>query len=34
MPISEQVYAVLYEGRTPEAATRLLLDRAGKAELD
>ena len=34
MPISEQVYAVLYEARTPEAATRLLLDRAGKAELD
>jgi len=34
MPISEQVYAVLYEGRTPEAATRGLLGRAGKAELD
>ena len=34
MPISEQVHAVLYEGRTPDAATRLLLERAGKAELD
>jgi glycerol-3-phosphate dehydrogenase (NAD(P)+) len=34
MPISEQVYAVLYEGRTPEAATRQLLERAGKSELD
>ncbi len=34
MPISEQVHAVLYEGRTPDAATRMLLDRAGKAELD
>ena len=34
MPISEQVHAVLYEGRMPEVATRLLLERAGKAELD
>jgi glycerol-3-phosphate dehydrogenase (NAD(P)+) len=34
MPIAEQVHAVLYEGRTPEVATRMLLDRAGKAELD
>jgi glycerol-3-phosphate dehydrogenase (NAD(P)+) len=34
MPISEQVHAVLYEGRTPQAATQLLLERAGKAELD
>lgn len=34
MPISEQVHAVLYEARSPEAATRLLLERAGKAELD
>lgn len=34
MPISEQVYAVLHEGRTPEAATRQLLERAGKSELD
>jgi len=34
MPISEQVYAVLYQGRTPEAATRQLLERAAKAELD
>ncbi len=34
MPISEQVHAVLYEGRSPEAATALLLERAGKAELD
>ena len=34
MPISEQVHAVLYEARSPEVATRLLLERAGKAELD
>jgi glycerol-3-phosphate dehydrogenase (NAD(P)+) len=34
MPISEQVFSVLYEGRTPEAATRQLLERAGKAEFD
>jgi glycerol-3-phosphate dehydrogenase (NAD(P)+) len=34
MPISEQVHAVLYEGRTPQDATRRLLERAGKAELD
>jgi len=34
MPISEQVHAVLYSGRTPEVATRQLLERAGKAELD
>lgn len=34
MPISEQVYAVLYAGCTPEDATHRLLDRAGKAELD
>jgi glycerol-3-phosphate dehydrogenase (NAD(P)+) len=34
MPISEQVHAVLYEGQTPDAATRRLLERAGKSELD
>jgi glycerol-3-phosphate dehydrogenase (NAD(P)+) len=34
MPIAEQVHAVLYEGRTPQTATQMLLDRAGKAELD
>ncbi len=34
MPISEQVHAVLYAGRTPRDATRLLLDRAGKPEID
>ncbi|MGB5833204.1 MAG: NAD(P)H-dependent glycerol-3-phosphate dehydrogenase [Thiohalocapsa sp.] len=34
MPISEQVHAVLYEGRRPEIATHLLLNRVGKAELD
>jgi glycerol-3-phosphate dehydrogenase (NAD(P)+) len=34
MPISEQVYGVLYQGLTPEAATRALLEREGKAELD
>jgi glycerol-3-phosphate dehydrogenase (NAD(P)+) len=34
MPISAQVYAVLYGGRTPAEATQQLLERAGKAELD
>jgi glycerol-3-phosphate dehydrogenase (NAD(P)+) len=34
MPISEQVYAVLYEGQTPDAATRRLLERSGRSELD
>lgn len=34
MPISEQVFGVLYEGCTPDAATRRLLGRAGKAEID
>jgi len=34
MPICEQVHAVLYEGQTPEAATRRLLERTGKSELD
>ncbi|MFP4495865.1 MAG: NAD(P)H-dependent glycerol-3-phosphate dehydrogenase [Halochromatium sp.] len=34
MPISEQVHAVLYEGQTPEAATRQLLERSNRAELD
>lgn len=34
MPIAEQVHAVLYAGRTPEHATRALLERAGKPELD
>lgn len=34
MPIAEQVYAVLYEGRTPLEATRQLLDRARKVEFD
>ena len=33
MPISEQVYRVLYEGVTPMEATRALLDREPKAEL-
>ena len=33
MPISEQVHAVLYRGQTPEAATRRLLERAGRSEL-
>ena len=32
MPISEQVYQVLYEGLSPAAATRNLLMRASKAE--
>jgi glycerol-3-phosphate dehydrogenase (NAD(P)+) len=32
MPISEQVYAVLYGGVTPNEATRSLLDRSSKAE--
>lgn len=34
MPISEQVHAVLYQGQTPEAATRQLLERSGRSELD
>ncbi|MEA3278164.1 MAG: NAD(P)H-dependent glycerol-3-phosphate dehydrogenase [Pseudomonadota bacterium] len=34
MPISEQVYGVLYEGLTPEQATRLLLERSSKAEFE
>lgn len=34
MPIAEQVRAVLYEGQTPEAATRRLLERSGRSELD
>lgn len=34
MPISEQVYRVLYEGATPEEATRSLLARESKSELD
>ncbi len=34
MPICEQVYRVLYEGTTPEEATRALLERDSKAELD
>jgi glycerol-3-phosphate dehydrogenase (NAD(P)+) len=34
MPISEQVHAVLYRGQTPEAATRELLERAGRSELE
>jgi len=32
MPISEQVYGVLYGGLTPDEATRNLLDRSSKAE--
>jgi glycerol-3-phosphate dehydrogenase (NAD(P)+) len=34
MPIAEQVYAVLYEARSPREATQHLLDRVQKAELD
>lgn len=34
MPICEQVYAVLYEGRSPETSTRQLLERSNKSELD
>jgi glycerol-3-phosphate dehydrogenase (NAD(P)+) len=34
MPISEEVYAVLEESRTPAQATQRLLERAGKAELE
>jgi len=33
MPISAQVYAVLYEGVTPGQATAALLERSSKAEL-
>ncbi len=34
MPICEQVHAVLYAGRSPEASTRQLLERSSKSELD
>jgi len=34
MPICEQVHAVLYQGQSPEASTRQLLERASKSELD
>lgn len=34
MPISEQVYRVLYEEITPEDATRALLERDAKSEFD
>lgn len=34
MPISEQVYRVLYENMTPEEATRRLLARESKHEVD
>ena len=34
MPIGEQVYRVLYESRTPEEATRSLLARESKSEVD
>lgn len=33
MPISEQIYNVIYEGVTPQAAVRSLLSREQKAEL-
>jgi len=33
MPITEQVYAVLYEGRKPKEAVQALLNRGLKAEL-
>ena len=32
MPISDQVYGVLYEGVTPAQATAALLERSSKAE--
>jgi len=32
MPISEQVYRVLYEGQAPESAVRSLLERSQKSE--
>ena len=34
MPISAEVYAVLYADRTPAEATQRLLERAGRAEFD
>ncbi|VAX04863.1 Glycerol-3-phosphate dehydrogenase [NAD(P)+] [hydrothermal vent metagenome] len=33
MPITEQVYAVLYEARKPKDAVQALLNRDQKAEL-
>jgi glycerol-3-phosphate dehydrogenase (NAD(P)+) len=32
MPITEQVYRVLYEGVAPQAAVRALLEREPRAE--
>jgi len=32
MPISEQVYCVLHEGKNPRAAVQALLQREQKAE--
>lgn len=34
MPISEEVFEVLYRSSTPAEATKRLLERAGKSELD
>jgi glycerol-3-phosphate dehydrogenase (NAD(P)+) len=34
MPISAEVHAVLYRGRTPGEATQRLLERSGKSEFD
>ncbi len=34
MPISEQVYKVLYEGRSPKEALHILMNRAPKPETD
>jgi glycerol-3-phosphate dehydrogenase (NAD(P)+) len=32
MPITEQMYAILYEGRTPSEALRALMSRDAKPE--
>jgi glycerol-3-phosphate dehydrogenase len=34
MPITEQVYAVLYRGKDPAGAVRELMMRRPKAEMD
>jgi len=34
MPITEQVYKVIYEGQSPQDAVHILMDRKPKPETD
>jgi len=34
MPISEQMYAILHQGKSPRDAIRELMARSGKSELE